>query len=274
MKIVILLILILLIIVPQELINQDKLTNKLADLESRLGAMESARQPYVGDWYSFSVASVSYSSATRITITDITITALLRIGDKIKITQTTDKYFYIVNVNSTSIDVFAGDDYSVANAPITYLGFSRLANPSGHPVVFSYTHAGSDCFPDAGAGFTLSNISYVSKVYMIGKYVFVSAFASFNMSGAGGGGNYYINCKFPILRTAGASYIVSSGLLASIVGNSAFRYSGESHYDASQHSLGAIPIGGGSASNEWSDIYFAGATHFIGCIYYYGINNQ
>jgi len=269
MKTVILLLLILLIIVPQEIINQDKLTNKLADLDARLGAMESARQPYVGDWYSFNVATISYSSATRITITDTTITALLRIGDKIKITQTTDKYFYIVNVNSTSIDVFAGSDYSVANATITYFGFSRLASPSGHPIAFSYTHTGSDCFPDAGAGFTLSNISYVSKVYMIGKQVFVSAFASFNMSGAGGGGSYYINCKFPVLRTAGASYIVSSVLESSIVGNQAIRYGGEVQFDTAQHAFITRPV-----NNTWAGIYFAGAIHYIGSAYYYGINNQ
>lgn len=202
MKTVILLLLILLIIVPQEIINQDKLTNKLADLDARLGAMESARQPYVGDWYSFNVATISYSSASRINITDTTIASQLKIGDKIKITQTTDKYFYIVNVNSTSIDVFAGDDYSVANAVITYFGFSRLATPSGHPILFNKAFTTTEI---VGDGCTVNNlISPTQKIYMIGNIVFVYVGVGFDIPAKTTGAGIFL--KYPIQRSASGSY--------------------------------------------------------------------
>jgi hypothetical protein len=40
-------------------------------------------------------------------------------GDKIKLTQTTVKYFYIVGVANTLLTVTGGSDYTVANAAIT-----------------------------------------------------------------------------------------------------------------------------------------------------------
>lgn len=72
MKILIILILLLLIIVPQELINQDKLTNKLADLELRLGAMESAKQVSPAFFLSESVSHTGTQTTTSPTYVDVT----------------------------------------------------------------------------------------------------------------------------------------------------------------------------------------------------------
>lgn len=264
MKIIVILILLLLIIVPQELLNNDKLTSKLADLELRLGAIESARQPYVGDWYSFSVASISYSSATRINITDITIASQLKIGDKIKITQTTDKYFYITNVNSTSVDVFAGDDYSVANAAITYFGFSRLATPLGHPILFSRTIPAGDI---VGVNCTANNlIAPTQKFYMIGNVIFVHNSFGFDVP-AVGGANRFVSIKHPILRSASGSYIY---IQPSTVGR--LLVTGTLEHNTLYHS--ASNDSGNSAYLQRGNADFVVSVYNFQGFYYYGIKNQ
>lgn len=264
MKTIILLLLIILLIVPQELLNNDKLTAKLADLESRLGAMESARQPYVGDWYSFSVASISYSSATRINVTDTTITAILRIGDKVKITQTTDKYFYIVNVNSTSIDVYAGDDFSVANAPITYFGFSRLSTPSGHSILFSRTIPAGDII---GVNCTANNlISPTQKFYMIGNVIFVHNSFGFDIPSVGAA-NRFVSIKHPIQRTSSGNYLY---IQPSTVGR--LLVTGTLEHNTLYHS--ASNDSGNSAYLQRGNADFVVSVYNFQGFYYYGIKNQ
>lgn len=84
----------------------------------------------------------TYASSTTFTISGDK-TGKYQKGDKIKLTQTSVKYFYIIGVsyssNNTTITVTGGSDYSLANATITNPYFSKAENPQGFPQLFNWT---------------------------------------------------------------------------------------------------------------------------------------
>lgn len=85
----------------------------------------------------------TYASATTFTIsTDKT--GKYQKGDKLKLTQTTAKYFYIVvtptyssGTGLTTITVSGGSDYTLANAAITSPYYSKVENPQSFPQWFN-----------------------------------------------------------------------------------------------------------------------------------------
>lgn len=83
----------------------------------------------------------AYASATTITVPA---GALLKytVGDKIKLTQTTAKYFYIVAVTDTLLTITAGTSYTLTNATIETPYFSHSMTPMGFPGYFTYTPTG------------------------------------------------------------------------------------------------------------------------------------
>lgn len=84
--------------------------------------------------------AATYASATTITNpTGIDWTTYIVKGMKLKITQTTDKFFVVVNVTATTLTVTGGTDYTVANAAITAFYFSFVEMPKGYPDWFNYT---------------------------------------------------------------------------------------------------------------------------------------
>lgn len=84
----------------------------------------------------------TYASATTFTISGDK-TSKYSVGDKIKLTQTTPKYFYIIGVSysapNTTITVCAGNVYSLANAAITSPYYSKVSTPNGFPGYFTFT---------------------------------------------------------------------------------------------------------------------------------------
>lgn len=83
----------------------------------------------------------TYASATTITVPSGA-ASLYQIGDKIKLTQTTEKYFIVTAVADALLTVTGGSDYSVANAAITSPYYSHQENPIGFPQYFNYTPTG------------------------------------------------------------------------------------------------------------------------------------
>jgi hypothetical protein len=65
------------------------------------------------------------------------------VGDKLKLTQTTVKYFYVVGVayalGVTTVTVAGGSDYALAAAAIMDVYISHVANPPGMPGFFNWT---------------------------------------------------------------------------------------------------------------------------------------
>lgn len=96
--------------------------------------------PTIKTWDGWNTVSDSWSYASATTITVPSGAAsLYSKGDKIKLTQTTVKYFYVVSVADTLLTVSGGTDYTVANAAITSPFVSHVENPVGFPTSFSYT---------------------------------------------------------------------------------------------------------------------------------------
>ena len=80
----------------------------------------------------------TYASATTITVPSGA-TSIYSEGDKIKLTQTTVKYFYVVGVADTLLTVTGGSDYTVADAAISSNYYSKVATPVGFPQWFNFT---------------------------------------------------------------------------------------------------------------------------------------
>ena len=84
-------------------------------------------------WIAFS-QTCTYASATTFTITG-DYTGLLGVGMRLWLTQTTSKYFIIVacaySAPNTTVTVYGGTDYTLANAAITAPYFSLAKIPFG-----------------------------------------------------------------------------------------------------------------------------------------------
>ena len=108
----------------------------------------------------------TYASATTITV-PAGAAAKYAKGDKIKLTQTTVKYFYIIGVADTLLTVTGGSDYTVANAAITNPYYSHAENPIGFPDWFSWTptYTGFSSNPTIQCQFSLKGKNCFIKGY-------------------------------------------------------------------------------------------------------------
>ena len=84
----------------------------------------------------------TYVSATTFTVpTDLT--AKYQVGTKLKLTQTSVKYFHVESSSysdpDTTVTVITQTDYTLANAAITSPFYSYQDNPEGFPAAFAYT---------------------------------------------------------------------------------------------------------------------------------------
>jgi hypothetical protein len=83
--------------------------------------------------------SWTYASSTTINVpSDATVT--YAIGDRIRLKQGgAYKYFVVTTVAAALLTVTGGADYSVANAGITDIAYSRYIRPLGFPMYFNWT---------------------------------------------------------------------------------------------------------------------------------------
>lgn len=84
----------------------------------------------------------TYASSTTFTIVGDA-TSKYQKGDKLRLVQTTTKYFYVIGISfggvDTTVTVTGGSDYSIANASITAPHFSHIENPVGFPQWLNWT---------------------------------------------------------------------------------------------------------------------------------------
>lgn len=86
------------------------------------------------------VTSATFARASSTTITPPTgfdPTTVLCVGDKIKLTDTTTKYFYVTAVTSTLITIYAGSDYTLVGTPSS-IWYSH-GNAVGFPEWIDFT---------------------------------------------------------------------------------------------------------------------------------------
>jgi hypothetical protein len=97
--------------------------------------------PDVSDGWRSTTQEWAYASATSFTISGDW-TTLYNKGDKIKLTQTTTKYFYVTGVSfgggNTTVTINGGSDYTLANAAIAAPLYSKELTPAGFPTWFNY----------------------------------------------------------------------------------------------------------------------------------------
>lgn len=116
----------------------------------------------------------SYSSAdspTFVISVNADVTAIIGVGDRIKLTQTTTKYFIVTAVGSysgsaTLVTVYGGTDYTLAAASITSPYYSHQRSPFGFPVdpekwqvSFSDTTSRSQATPTQNTWYNLGTLS-------------------------------------------------------------------------------------------------------------------
>lgn len=104
----------------------------------------------VWDGWSPAEGTWAYASATSFTIAGVDLTSVFTKGTRVKLTQTSEKYFVVASSSfstNTTVNLIPTSDYSVANAAITNPYYSYAANPQGFPTWFVYvptvTPAGS-----------------------------------------------------------------------------------------------------------------------------------
>ncbi len=88
----------------------------------------------------WSYASGSGGGTATFTIAGVDLTAKYTVGTRIKLTQTTVKYFTVIAVSfstNTTVTITAGSDYTLANAAISVNYHSYAANPQGYPTWFN-----------------------------------------------------------------------------------------------------------------------------------------
>jgi hypothetical protein len=103
----------------------------------------------------------TYASATTITV-PTNATNRYSVGDKIKLTQTTVKYFYVIAVSATVLTITGGSDYTLTNAAISANSYSKVASPVGFPQWFAYI--------STNTGWS-SIVTNISRFCLVGRVV-------------------------------------------------------------------------------------------------------
>jgi len=141
----------------------------------------------------------TYASATTITVPSGAAAKYVK-GDKIKLTQTTVKYFYVIGVADTVLTVTGGSDYTVANAPITNNYYSHASSPIGFPSVLNWTPTLTGGNTDL-SGFDTAIFSIEGKRLKLTFYA-----ANKTLSGSAGA----IQVTLPVSIDKGGSYSIGS----------------------------------------------------------------
>lgn len=93
-------------------------------------ALQNIVTAYTTGWSVASGTAWTYASSSTVNVPSGA-ASIYQVNDKIKITQTTAKYFYVTAVADTLLTLSGGGTYTVANASITAQWYSRVRNPKG-----------------------------------------------------------------------------------------------------------------------------------------------
>lgn len=155
-------------------------------LASRLSVDATGISTVITDGWMPDFDTWVYVSATSFKIAGKDVRSRFPPGTKIKLTQTTAKYFYVVSTafsTDTTVTVAAGSDYSVANAAITNPFYSYQAEAQGFPDWFA--------FAPAWTNITVGSGTNVGKFRMVGRSVEVDSTFTFGTGSAVGSIPHY-----------------------------------------------------------------------------------
>lgn len=151
----------------------------------------------------------TYASATTFTITG-DLSGKYQKGDKLKLTQTTVKYFYVVSAvhaaGTTTVTLTGGSDYSLANATITSPFYSKVATPQGFPDWFNYAASwtGSVSNPVIGNGSIISRFKISERIVFVKINVFMESTTTY------GSGSY--SFSVPVSSASGVGLSLGSAI--------------------------------------------------------------
>lgn len=117
-----------------------------------------------------SLSGLSYSSADAPTFvigTSSDLSGTISVGCRMRLVQTTTKYFIVTAIDSSTITVYGGTDYTLANAAISSPYFSNIKAPYGFPLdpakwtvsVITDTSSRTQGSPTSGTWYNLGSLS-------------------------------------------------------------------------------------------------------------------
>jgi len=165
---------------------------KMNNIENGVDAIDTRLNALLTGWIDPG-ETWTYASATTFTISGDK-TGTYSVGDKLKLTQTTVKYFYITAVSygapNTTVTVTGGSDYTLANAAITANYYSKAATPAGFPQWLNYT-----AVVTPGAGAITSYTTPAARFLIVGKDLHLMVRITITNNGTGSGD---VRCTVPI----------------------------------------------------------------------------
>lgn len=106
------------------------------------GETIDAYEVKAADGWVYPTDAWSYASASTFTIAG-DLTDRIGVGTKLKFTQTTAKYFYVLSASysapNTTVTIITNADYTLVNAAMTSVGYSNANSPVGFPQWFNWT---------------------------------------------------------------------------------------------------------------------------------------
>lgn len=172
----------------------------------------SARHAGPYDGWVAANETLTYASATTFTCS-AALAGTLGIGDRLKLTQTTVKYFVVVGVSGTTVTVTGGGDYTLASAAITLPFYSHETSPTGYPGWFAYVGA----MQANGGTAPTYTATDVGKFNVNGRNCTVDVLKSNSSGGTVGAGAVALQYTLPITAnvatTAGATVPCGAGII-------------------------------------------------------------
>lgn len=115
-------------------------------------------------------ATLTYTSAdapTFVAGTSGDLTGAISVGMRLKLTQTTVKYFIVTAIDASTITLYGGTDYTLANAAITSPAYSPVKAPLGFPLdpakwsvqVVDSTPSAQQASPTVGTWYNMDGLS-------------------------------------------------------------------------------------------------------------------
>ena len=145
----------------------------IKNIDKRVSHLERTTQPQLIDWYDMNPSLFTYSADNVMTVdSNLPVETLFAIGDHIRITQSTVKYFYITWVDTTNnrIYLLGGDAYTYTNAAFTAVSLNKQASASGFPAM---TYTIPDTYLMTGGGPVTYDFDIKQEVLfsMVGRMV-------------------------------------------------------------------------------------------------------
>lgn len=180
----------------------DTIRTSNADLEDVADLLDDLNDTKIANLdQGWTLMSESFTYAASSTITVATGAASrYQLGDKVKLTNSTVKYFYITTIADTLLTVNGGSDYSLSNTTITSVYISRASRPFGFPARHNFTQ-------NLG-GFSAVPTQSVATFRIVGGWVGVDLYQ--NNTGTSNATSFTMNAPVTVATVSGGAWGTST----------------------------------------------------------------